>query len=203
MKAPVYGIDRLRMKTDGDGVRTLICFQGCPLRCKYCINKGSSIVDENAKYYSVEQLLEEVSIDSLYFQATGGGITFGGGEPLLRTDYILEFIASAPKNWNYWVETSLSVPWQNIEPLLGIVDKFVVDIKSMNSDIYLRYTGQDNKQVIQNLIKLIEFVGSEHIMVRVPYIYGYTTVDDQKETENLVRELGITQIDCFNYKVFD
>ena len=203
MKAPVYGIDRLRMKTDGDGVRTLICFQGCPLRCKYCINKGSSIVDEKAKYYSVEQLLEEVSIDSLYFQATGGGITFGGGEPLLRTDYILKFIASAPKSWNYWMETSLSVPWRNIEPLLGKVDKFVVDIKSMNSDIYLRYTGQDNKQVIQNLIKLIEFAGSEHIMVRVPYIYGYTTVDDQKETENLVRELGITQIDCFNYKVFD
>ena len=203
MRAPVYGIDRLRMKTDGDGVRTLICFQGCPLRCKYCINKGSSIVDEKAKYYNVEQLLEEVSIDSLYFQATGGGITFGGGEPLLRTDFILGFIESAPKSWNYWVETSLSVPWQSVEPLLGKVDKFVVDIKSMNPDIYFRYTEQDNKQVVQNLTKLIEKIGVEHIMVRVPYINGYTTIDNQKETENLVRELGITQIDCFNYKVID
>lgn len=201
MRAPIYGIERLRMKTDGDGVRTLICFQGCPLRCKYCINKGSSIVDENSKYYNVQQLLEEVSIDSLYFQATAGGITFGGGEPLLYPDFMLEFMGVAPKQWNYWIETSLNVPWENVEKVIGKFDKYVVDIKSMNPDIYNRYTEQDNIPVIVNLIKLKNMVGTERIIVRVPYIEGFTSLDDQIESERRIRELGFSNIDCFSYKL--
>ena len=201
MQAPVYGIDRLRMKTDGDGVRTLICFQGCPLRCKYCINKGSSIVDDQAKYYSVQQLLQEVSIDSLYFQATGGGITFGGGEPLLYPNFILEFVNAAPKQWNYWIETSLNVPWKNIEKVIGNFDKYVVDIKSMNPDIYNRYTEQDNIPAIVNLIKLKNMVGTERIIVRVPYIEGFTSLDDQSESERRIRKLGFSNVDCFSYKL--
>ena len=51
-KFPIYGIDRLRMNTDGDGVRTLVCFQGCSLDCKYCINELSKKITAKTKIYT-------------------------------------------------------------------------------------------------------------------------------------------------------
>ena len=83
-KLPLINIARLRMETDGDGVTTLIASAGCPLSCKYCINRPILDRKDNVRMVSPEELLEMVRIDDLYFQATGGGIVFGGGESLLH-----------------------------------------------------------------------------------------------------------------------
>lgn len=67
MRVPLYGIDRLRFNIDGDGVRTLVCFRGCPLNCGYCLNSGSNTITNDCKMVSVDELLKELSVDSLYF----------------------------------------------------------------------------------------------------------------------------------------
>ena len=87
----MIGISRHRLAIDGEGVTTLVAFHGCPLRCKYCLNPHSLSKDTQCIERSVEKLIDEVRIDQLYFLATGGGITFGGGEPLLNSAYIKEF----------------------------------------------------------------------------------------------------------------
>ena len=79
--AALIGISRHRLTTDGEGVTTLVAFHGCPLRCKYCLNPQSFAQEGVWKQYDCEQLYEEVKIDELYFLATHGGVTFGGGEP--------------------------------------------------------------------------------------------------------------------------
>ena len=89
--APVIGISRHRLLTDGEGVTTLVAFHGCPLRCKYCINSQCNAVDGIKEILTPQQLYEKVKIDDIYFLVTGGGIMFGGGEPLLRYDFITEF----------------------------------------------------------------------------------------------------------------
>lgn len=88
----IYGISRLRPTTDGKGIRTLICTYGCPLKCKYCINPLSWNGKGKPKTYTLEGLYDAVKLDRLYWQATDGGITFGGGEPLLQAQRIREFI---------------------------------------------------------------------------------------------------------------
>ena len=98
--APLYGISRLRFNIDGTGVRTLVCFRGCPLNCRYCLNYGSRYITDDCKVISTGELIEELAVDSLYFQATNGGVTFGGGEPLLYAEFIREFINKANNNWN-------------------------------------------------------------------------------------------------------
>ena len=80
--APVITYSRLRMTTDGEGVTTLVIFHDCPLRCKYCLNPFSFAPDTKREDLTPEQLYDKVKIDDLYFVATGGGVTFGGGEPL-------------------------------------------------------------------------------------------------------------------------
>lgn len=199
--APLYGISRLRFNVDGTGVRTLVCFRGCPLNCRYCLNYGSRDITDDCKVISTDELIEELSVDSLYFQATNGGVTFGGGEPLLYADFIREFINKANNNWNYWIETSLNVPYENIELIKDRIDKFIIDIKSINNSIYRSYTDMDNGVVIYNLKRLINDVGTDRIIVRVPYIEGYTTRSNQQDSANYIMNLGINNIDMFDYKL--
>ena len=100
MKAPLIGISRHRLTTDGQGVTTLVAFHGCPLRCQYCLNSHCLRPDGVWQRLSVDEILEQVVVDDLYFQATNGGICFGGGEPLLRSDVISRFCQQCPKEWN-------------------------------------------------------------------------------------------------------
>ena len=90
-KAPVVTYSRLRMLVDGDGITTLVCFHGCPLRCKWCINPFSFNPDTKVAWMTPQMLYDKVRLDELYFVATGGGVTFGGGEPLLYPGF-LKFI---------------------------------------------------------------------------------------------------------------
>lgn len=87
------GIDRHRLGVDGVGVTTLAAFHGCPLRCKYCLNRRCLEPPEELPRYTPQQLYDRVGVDNLYFIATGGGVCFGGGEPLLRVDFLEEFKA--------------------------------------------------------------------------------------------------------------
>ena len=199
LTAPIAAYDRIRIQSDGDGVRTLVCFYGCSLRCKYCINPQTWDGTRPPKRYTPQQLLREVEIDSLYFQATNGGITFGGGEPLLHTEFIKSFIEQAPKSWNYWVETSLAVPFEDIEKIAPFIKKFVVDIKSLDEEIYESYTNRPLGLAKENLQKLLALVGGKKIWVRVPYIPKFTTREQQLATVAKLKKQGIKNIERFDY----
>ena len=110
--APLIGISRHRLSTDGEGVTTLVAFHGCPLRCKYCLNPQSLHSEGIWKNYDCEQLYEEVRQDELYFLATHGGITFGGGEPCLQSDFIDEFRQLCGQEWQLSVETTKKEVWE-------------------------------------------------------------------------------------------
>lgn len=198
---PLIGISRLRMGIDGDGVRTLVCTQGCPLRCKYCLNPFSWDGSSKVKNYTIKKLYDEVKIDNLYFQATKGGITFGGGEPLLHIDAIEEFIKICPDTWNIWVETSLHVSEDAIHKASGLFDHFVVDIKTTNPTIYQEYTEGDFNIAWNNLLLLKELVGVDKITVRVPLIPNYVDEKQQNESEQILRESGFKNIDAFTYSI--
>ena len=146
-KAKIFGISRHRLTVDGEGVTTLVAFNGCPLRCKYCLNKTSWDMDKG-RDYTPEMLFEEVKIDQLYFLATHGGVTFGGGEPLLQKDFIKEFRALCGPQWQIVVETSLHVPFETVQEMNDILDGYIVDIKDMNPETYLAYTSKENALVL-------------------------------------------------------
>ena len=140
----IMGINRFRMGTDGKGITTLVAFKGCPLNCQYCINPKCH--QDNAISFRItpEELLLELTKDDIYFRMSGGGITFGGGEPLLHSAYILQLLQLVQRAWGINMETSLNVEWEKIKPLLPYVNMWYIDIKDSNPDIYLAYTGKHN-----------------------------------------------------------
>ena len=152
------------------------------------------------KNYDCEQLYEEVRQDELYFLATNGGITFGGGEPCLQSDFIYEFRQLCGQEWQLSVETSLNVTQENIEKLVPVVDSYIIDIKDINNTIYQKYTGKNNEKVLHNLQYLIDHGKNEQIIVRTPVIPAYNTENDVDNSIRLLKEMGIIQFDRFTYK---
>lgn len=201
--APLIGISRLRMGTDGKGVRTLIAFHNCELDCKYCINPQCKLLNagKKIKYMSAQDIYDVIKKDELYYLATNGGITLGGGEPLLHCNFLKNsFFKVYGKKWHVTVETSLHVtPWMlfDMEPY---IDEYVVDIKDMNPDIYKNYTGKDNEVVISNLQWLIDKGLTDRITVRLPLIPEYNTEQDREKSKKKLESMGITRFDLFTYK---
>lgn len=198
---PIIGIDRLRINSDGVGVTTLVCFWGCPLSCQYCLNPQSWRTKTGIRNITPLQLFQEVSIDKLYFFATGGGVTFGGGEPLLYPRFLKEFHEFVEGEWKINLETSLNVPIESLQLIADCIDCFYIDIKDTNNEIYTRYTGKKNERVFANLAWLVEHIGEEKIVVRVPLIPDFNTISNVNDSIKFLKDKykKIT-IDQFEYR---
>lgn len=169
--ANIMGVDRLRMGTDGQGITTLVAFYNCPLNCRFCINHKCHLVDSNSKVSTIE-LYNNIKIDQLYFVATGGGLTFGGGEPLLQASFIQDVLELGAKNWHTTIETSLNVPYEKWYSLIDYVDEWIVDVKDMNPSIYKCYTSKDNAVVIHNLKKISDLGLAKKFLYVYPLLKG-------------------------------
>ena len=201
MLGEIMAISRLRMASDGEGVSTLVAFYGCPLQCRYCANPYCHEEGTQREAYTPAQLVSELSQDDIYFKMTGGGIVFGGGEPLLHANFIHEVCQLADPLWKKRIETSLYSKWDLVRQLAGDIDEWIVDIKDMNPKIYRAYTNMDNSVVISNLKKLIEIVPKEKIWLRIPYIRKYNSQGDVKKSVDGLRKLGFSRLEEFEYIV--
>ena len=198
-RVPLIGIDRHRIANDGHGVTTLVGFFGCPLRCKYCLNNQCHDKKRQWQRLSPQALYNEVKQDELYFLATGGGITFGGGEPCLQSRFIKAFREICGEAWNITVETSLYVPQSHLRRLLNVVNTYIVDIKDLNPHIYSEYTCLNIDLLNTNLEWLVHHVKPENIFVRVPSIPKFNTPIDSEKTVEKLKNMGIINIERFNY----
>ena len=198
-KTSLIGLSRLRLTTDGHGVTTLIAFHGCPLHCKYCLNPQCLREDAKILMLSAEQIYQVLKKEELYFIATGGGATFGGGEPLLKVEYIKDILEYGAKKWHTTIETSLNVPLEHLKVVFPYIDEYIVNVKDMDAAIYRRYTGKDNNLVISNLKWLIAMKKADHILCRIPLIPGFNNEENLQQSEKILREWGISRFDKFTY----
>lgn len=196
----INGIDRMRIDIDGNGVRSLVLMAGCPLNCKYCGNRQYKDIFPETYTKSVNDMEWHLNKDGVYFEMTNGGITFGGGEPLMQPDFIHNFCRKYAM-WSVNIETSLNCPWEYVERIAEDIDEWYIDIKDMNSDIYRAYTGSDNTAVMENLQRLIKLVPPERICIRVPLIKDFNRESDVEESVRRLREMGFVRFDRFEYKV--
>lgn len=197
-----FGISRHRIGIDGNGVTTLVTFMECPFKCKYCLNErchkpifkeDGTTPNEGIMLLTPQELYDKVKIDNIYFQATEGGICFGGGEPLLHSDFIKEFRDICGSKWKITVETALVCSWADINLLASIVDHWIVDIKDMNSSIKSEYTGMSES----SLVSLNHLKGNgitQNVTVKVPHIPEYNTDKDVAKSIEQIKGLGFKDI---------
>lgn len=203
-KAAFLGVNRHRLGVDGHGVVTLCAFMSCPLRCKYCLNQSCHDSSNAAYHLTPQELIEMVVVDNLYFLATNGGITFGGGEPLLNSAFIEEFAKSCDPRWTITLETSLNVAIEHLQRVFPYVDKYYIDIKDLNCKIYEKYTQHSPQKMLNNLQWLMSMPNAvEKVVVRLPHIPSFNNQNDVNCSREILMSMGVKHFDEFDYIVVD
>lgn len=147
-------------------------------KCSTCGNCASNCYPEALKLigqnYSSEELLEIILNDQVFYKNTYGGVTLSGGEPLLHSDFILDFASKLNQHKiHIAMETCGYSDPETFEKTIKDIDLLLFDIKVLDENAHIRYTGNSNKKIISNLY-LAKKLGKQ-VIIRVPYIKGVNT----------------------------
>lgn len=200
--ASINCITRLRIHSDGPGVRSVIFMQGCPLRCFWCCNPETRF-GTDYKVLSSSQLFQYILPDIPYYEASGGGVTFSGGEPLLWGSFLAEFLTEYGTGFTADMETSLYADRETIDRLIPLIHQWNIDFKVFHPVSHLSYTGKSNKKILENLRYLASRIPKEQIIITYPVIPGYNDSDQNiRKMMRFLQELGIFQIELHPYRKF-
>ena len=126
---------------------------------------------------TVSDQLKEVCKDRAFFDETGGGITLSGGEPFVQSKFTEELLkASKRLGLHTCVESALPVSWDTIEPVLPFIDFLITDIKHMDPDQHLAFTGVSNERILDNIRRLT--ATGKPVVIRVPVVPGLNDSDE-------------------------
>ena len=141
------------------------------------------------KQYSVDELMREILNDVLFFDESGGGVTFSGGEPLLQHDFLCTVLEACKQHGLHTVvETSGYVPQRHLLRAAAHTDLFLYDLKMMDEEGHRRSTGVSNSLILDNLAALVK--QKHRVFVRVPLIHGVN--DDDSNIESMGEFLSST-----------
>lgn len=167
---------------DGPGIRYVIFFKGCPLRCKYCHNPDTWTM-EGASEYTVNEIVTQALKYKGYF-ANGGGVTVTGGEPLLQIDFLIELFKEFKKH-NIHTACDTSGITFNLEnkdllnkfnELIKYTDLFLLDIKHIDDNIHKDLTGLSNK----NPLEFAKYLSDNNKTMWIRHVLVPTiTLDDE------------------------
>lgn len=244
MTGRIFNIQRFSVH-DGPGIRDIVFFKGCPLRCLWCSNPESQgtglelgfrtercIGAEGCGYcieacpggvlkagesglpeagegctrcgrcaaacpaqarrlFGEDVTVEEVAA-RLQNQAgawrASGGVTLSGGEPLMQADFAAALLGRLKETGIHTaLETCGYAPWEAVEQVAALCDVVYFDVKLADRDRHLRYTGVDNRIILDNLARLRGGFPQLHLVARTPVVPG---VNDGEELEAIARLLG-------------
>ena len=182
---------------DGPGVRFIIFFAGCPLRCKYCHNPDTWDMMKG-KQYTADELLDE-AITCREYWGTKGGITVSGGEPLAQIDFLLELFTNAKERGiNTCIDTAggpftREGEWfEKFKRLMNVTDVLLMDIKHINEEEHIKLTGHTGKNIIEMFCYLDEI--NKPVWIRHVLVPGITDNDEYLiQTRDFIRTLGNVQ----------
>ena len=182
---------------DGPGIRFIIFFAGCPLRCKYCHNPDTWDMMKG-KQYTADELLDE-AITCREYWGTKGGITVSGGEPLAQIDFLLELFTNAKERGiNTCIDTAggpftREGKWfEKFKRLMNVTDVLLMDIKHINEEEHIKLTGHTGKNIIEMFRYLDEI--NKPVWIRHVLVPGITDNDEYLiQTRDFIRTLGNVQ----------
>ena len=142
----IHSIETMGL-VDGPGIRVVVFMQGCPLRCIFCHNPDTWIPDKNLEI-STTDLVDRIRKFRPYFEDSGGGVTFSGGEPLLQSSFLAETLKICKKaGINTCVDTAgTGYNKDDLEEIFKWTDLFLLDIKAIDPDNYLKITGKSQDE---------------------------------------------------------
>ena len=160
-----------------------------------CFNDAREVC---GKEYSADEVLENVVSDKAFYDNSGGGVTFSGGECMLQIDFLAEILKKCRENGiNTAVDTAGNVPWDYFEKILPYTDLFLYDIKAYDNALHIAGTGVSNKKILENLVKLAP---KSDIIIRIPIIGGYNdNAEEMKQIAEYLKPLHISKAELLPY----
>ena len=189
----IHSIESMGL-VDGPGIRTVVFFQGCRLRCRYCHNPDTwTMRSGKEQIFTPEQLVNKLLRFKPYF-GDNGGVTFSGGEPLLQADFLLPVLRDChAAGISVALESSLYL-WR--EDILRETDFLMADLKLWDSDRHRQYTGVGNEEILKNLRRADE-IGMP-MRIRTPIIPG---VNDTKAEISAIAAFVRTLLHAVRYEL--
>lgn len=169
--------------------------------CFKCIDSCfTGALDRFGKYYTVDELFDVVRRDMNYYRSSGGGVTIGGGEASMQSEFALAFIKKCKENFiHVAVDTCGYTVSEQAFNVLAEADLLLYDLKGMDAEHHIRDTGKSNELIIANLKRLDAL--NIPIIIRLPLIPGHTDSDDTIiKTAQLLSSLkSLDRVDLMNY----
>lgn len=144
------------------------CSEVCP----------AAALTKNGRYYTVDELMEQLTSDEVFYKNSGGGVTFSGGECMKQSRFLREIlIRCKEKKIHCTVDTAGFVDWENFEEISGLVDLFLYDVKSVDNTKHKMFTGVSNEVILENLRRLSQ--NGENIIIRIPVIASFNDSSEE------------------------
>ncbi len=183
--ARIHSIETLGT-VDGPGIRYIIFFQGCPLRCKYCHNPDTWDI-KKGNIYTLDKLFSDIEKYTGYMKYSGGGITASGGEPLLQTDFCLKLFKKCRKNGiNTALDTSGNIFSDKQKELLKYTDLVLLDIKAFNPETFKSLTGRE----LNPTLEFEEYINKENIPVWIRFVLVPGLTDNEDDIKKMAEYLS-------------
>ncbi len=204
---------------DGPGIRQTIFFKGCPLNCWWCHNPESQDVNPekfikinklDGKEFrkevtvgykiAVDELFKIILGDQVFFEESGGGVTFSGGEPLMQIDFLYKIAKLCKQNnIHTCIDTTGFASDKEIKKIAEVTDLFLYDIKLIDNELHKKYTGVHIDKILRNLKWLDQ--NNKKAILRFPVIPGITDTEKNiSEIKSFIKSLkNINQIDLLPY----
>lgn len=183
---------------DGPGIRTVVFFQGCSLRCSYCHNPDTWDYGKGQQY-TVDDLMKKINRFKPYFK-NGGGVTFSGGDPLMQPQFLIECLkACKASGIHTTIDTSAFGIEKYYDEILKYTDLVLLDIKHFDNDGFIEITGHG----MQHLLKFIECLNASSCKVWIRHVVvpGITDSEDHiKNLANFIKQIkDIEKIELLPY----
>jgi pyruvate formate lyase activating enzyme len=148
----------------------------------------------------VAEVMAEVRKDVVFYDQSGGGATFSGGEPLMQPEFLLALLAACrAEDIRTAVDTTCHAPPEILRHVAGVSDLFLCDIKHMNRAAHQQYTGVDNRQILDNIGVLAK--AGKQVIIRVPIIPGFNSDEENiRRTAKFAQSLRtVRRVDILPY----
>lgn len=208
MQGLIFDIKKFSVN-DGPGIRVTFFLKGCPLSCQWCHNPegispvnetvkrerriGTHVISENVeagRYITGEEVIGILQKERIFFENSGGGVTFSGGEPMMQYEFLEEVLADCRKNgFHTAVDTSGYAPEEAFRRVMPHTDLFLYDLKHLDDARHIELTGVSNTMIKDNLTLLLE-LGKE-VIIRIPVIPGKNDdTDNLSSMRDFINGLG-------------
>ncbi len=164
----------------------------CEKCVDFCPNNAREHVGRNI---TSNELIKEIVKDEVFYEQSGGGVTFSGGEPLMQVDFLDDILKRCKdRGIHTAVDTSGYAPWKSFERIASKVDLFLYDIKIMDNEKHKKYIGAENDIILKNIENLSNM--GCNIYLRMPIIKEIN--DDNDHIEKTIKLLSIINVEQVN-----